>query len=71
MKDDTKEKSLAYSFLLAIGREQEGSWKYSKVEKDFGEHLKIYSKKLLKAQDKEYHEALQKLISATGSTEKI
>lgn len=68
---DTKEKSLAYAFLLAIGRGQEVSWKYSPVEKELGEHLQIYAKKLLKEQSQKYHDALQELVFAAGSTEKI
>lgn len=67
----TKEKSLAYSFLLAMDQGQDMSWKYSPVEKELGQHLQTYAKKLLTAQSQNFHDALQDLIFATGSTEKI
>jgi hypothetical protein len=50
---------------------QDVSWKYSPVEKELGEHLQVFAKKLLKAQSQNYHDALQELVFATGSTEKI
>jgi hypothetical protein len=67
----TKEKSVAYSFLLAMNQGQDMSWKYSPVEKELGQHLQGYAKKLLTAQSQNYHDALQDLVFATGSTEKI
>jgi len=66
-----KDKSVAYSFLLAMDQGQDLSWKYSPVEKELGQHLQVYAKKLLNAQSQNYHDALQELIFATGSTEKI
>ncbi len=69
--NNTKEKSVAYAFLFAMDQGQDMSWKYSPVEKELGEHLQGYAKKLLNAQSQNYHDVLQDLVFATGSTEKI
>lgn len=69
--NNTKEKSVAYAFLLAMDQGQDMSWKYSPIEKELGQHIQGHAKKLLNAQAQNYHDALQDLVFATGSTEKI
>jgi len=69
--DNPKGKSLAYAFLLAFGKGADKKWQYSSVEIEYGDFLKEYAKKLLDSQPKTYHKALQKLLTACGSTEKI
>ncbi len=69
--DNTKIKSVAYAFLLTFEQAKGKEWQYSQVEKDFAQFLKEYTKKLIEANPGKYHEALQSLLKATGSTETI
>jgi hypothetical protein len=64
-------KSVAYAFLLALERGEGKKWQYTQTEFDFAQYLKEPAEKLLKSDPLDYHDALQTLLSATGSTEKI
>lgn len=68
---DPKLKSVAYAFLLVMGRETNREWQYERTEKDFAQFLRPAVEKLFKAPAEGYHEALQALLSATGSTERL
>lgn len=68
---DTKIKAVAYAFLLALKRGEGKKWQYTQTEHDFAQYLKDAAIKLLESEPMEYHETLQNLLSATGSTEKI
>lgn len=69
--DDPKAKSIAYAFLLALGKGTDMKWKYSKEEIDYGEFLQDYAKKLLMIEPEYYSATLQKLLTACGSSETI
>jgi len=69
--DNPKGKSLAYAFLLVFGKGKDTKWQYSPVEIDYGEFLKDYARKLFDAKPKQYHKALQELLTASGSSETI
>ena len=69
--DNPKGKSIAYAFLLAFEEGKDKKWQYSQVEIEYGEFLKEYAKKLLDSKPKGYHKALQELLTASGSDEKI
>jgi hypothetical protein len=62
---------VAYAFLLTLGKESSKKWQYDRNEIDFANFLQDKAEALLKAKPGEYHEALQALLSATGSTERI
>jgi hypothetical protein len=64
-------KPVAYAFLLVLGKEASKKWQYDKTDIDFATFLKDKAKALLDAEPEEYHESLQALLSATGSTERI
>jgi hypothetical protein len=68
---DTRIKSVAYAFLLALGREAAKKWQYDRTEMDFATFLKDKAEDLLEARPEGYHEALQAILSSTGSTEHI
>ncbi len=68
---DTKIKSVAFAFLLTLGKGTAKRWQYAKTETDFAKFLNKYAERLLKAGPDDYHDALQKLLNATGSTEEI
>ncbi len=69
--DDTKMKSLTYAFLLAFNRGKDKKWKYSEVEIEYGNFLKEYAKKLLRAKPDEYHTKLKDLLTASGYTKDL
>ncbi|UCE37658.1 MAG: hypothetical protein JSW00_19800 [Thermoplasmata archaeon] len=68
---DTRIKSVAYAFLLALGQGASKKWQYTKTEIDFAQFLKEPALKLLNSGPGEYHDNLQSLLSATGSTKKL
>jgi hypothetical protein len=68
---DTRIKSVAYSFLLALGQGASKKWQYTKTEIDFAQFLKEPASKLLSSKPGDYHNNLQGLLSATGSTKKL
>jgi hypothetical protein len=68
---DTRIKSVAYSFLLALDQGASKKWQYTKTEIDFAQFLKDPAHRLLKSKPGEYHENLQSLLSATGSTKQL
>jgi len=69
--DTPKGKSISYAFLLALGKGKDKKWQYSQVEAEYGEFLKDYAEKLLKAEPKDYHKSLQELLTNSGSSENI
>jgi len=69
--DTPKGKSLAYAFLLVFRKGDDRRWQYSQLEIEYGEFLKEYAKSLLDSKPDEYHNALQELLTASGSTENI
>jgi hypothetical protein len=68
---DTRIKSVAYAFLLALEQGASKKWQYTKTEIDFAQFLKEPASKLLNSGPEEYHDNLQGLLSATGSTKKL
>ena len=69
--ENPKGKSVAYAFLLVFKKGEDTKWKYSKEEIEYGEFLKEYAKNLIDAQPRNYSKALQNLLTASGSDEKI
>jgi len=69
--DNTKSRSLAYAFLLVFEKGKDSKWKFSNIEIESGEFLKEFAKDLLYSKPNEYHNALKRLLNASGSSEKI
>ena len=69
--DDPKGKSVAFAFLLVLGKAKDKKWQYSPVEIEYGEFLKDYVEKLLKGDPKKYHKALKDLLVNSGSSEDV
>ncbi|MCK5112915.1 MAG: hypothetical protein KAQ84_05170, partial [Thermoplasmatales archaeon] len=69
--DNPKSRSLAYAFLLTFKKGEDTKWQYSKEEIEYGKFLKEHAKNLLDAKPKKYSKALQNLLTASGSDEKI
>ena len=68
---ETKKRSIAYAFLLALGKGEERKWQYSKIEIEYGDFLKEYVEKLINSDPENYDKALRELLQACGSNEKI
>jgi hypothetical protein len=68
---DHKVKSVAYALLLVIGKEANHEWQYDRTEKEFATFLRPRVEGLLAARPETYHDSLQALLSATGSTERL
>ncbi|UCH89134.1 MAG: hypothetical protein JSV49_00350 [Thermoplasmata archaeon] len=68
---DTRIKSIAFGFLLALNKGSSKKWQYTTTEIEFAQFLKKPVQSLLKAEPDDYHKALQELLRATGSTEEI
>ncbi len=69
--DTPKGRSVAYAFLLVFKKGKDTKWKYSKDEIEYGEFLTDYAKSLIDVEPKKYTKALQDLLTACGSNEKI
>jgi hypothetical protein len=69
--DAPKAKSIAYAFLLVLGKTPDMKWRYSKDEIDYGEFLQEHARKLLKCAPAEYSTTLQELLTASGSSETL
>jgi hypothetical protein len=69
--DTPKGKSIAYAFLLALGKGAEVKWKFSKEEIEYGGFLKDHAKKLLTVEPEKYSVVLQELLTAGGSSETV
>ena len=69
--DDTKSRSLEYAFLLVLDKGKDSKWKFSNIEIESGEYLKLFAKNLLDSKPNEYHNNLKKLLNASGSSEII
>jgi len=69
--NDVKIKSVAYAFLLYFGKGTDKKWQYSKIEIECAHFLKDYVKQLLESEPSDYHENLQNVLAASGSTEII
>ena len=69
--EETRMRSIAFAFLLALGKGEERKWQYSDVEVEYGRFLKQYVEKLLNASPKNYNKIFQELIQASGSDEEI
>jgi hypothetical protein len=69
--DDPNVRAVAFAFLRALKLAKGREWEYMSTEIEFAEYLERYARALLDASPREYHKALQNLLSATGSTAKI
>lgn len=68
---DTKVKSVSYAFLLNFDKSKGKEWQYTEIEREYAEYLREFTQKLLEAEPESFHEALQELLQASGSTEII
>jgi len=68
---NVKVKSIGFAAMLAIGEGKGKEWKFTKEEQEFADFLKGFVTLLFEANGRAYHEALQSLLSASGSGERV
>jgi len=64
-------KAVVYGFLVAVGEADSRAWQFTTEEKDFGKYLSDFARTLLDASGDTYHEALENLLTASGSGESL
>ncbi len=67
---NNKSRSLAASFVMATGS-QDMPIKLSKEEKDFADYLVPFAKAVIQADSNKYRDAMNTLLTASGSGEKV
>ncbi|MFQ5884440.1 MAG: hypothetical protein ACE5IO_05000 [Thermoplasmata archaeon] len=68
---DTKIRSVKYAFMQALGSAEGKDWQFTKEQLDFGRFLKDHAQKLMESEGDDYHDSLQDLLRASGSTQEI
>jgi len=68
---DHRARAVTYAFLCVANIADQKSWLYTNEEKTFGTYLANFASELVKSEGEAYHEALVRLIAATGSIEEI
>lgn len=69
--DDGRVRPVAMALLKAMGRDTSKTWVFAEHERDFSEYIKEAAKSFLDSTPDTYHDALQALLSRTGSTQVI
>ena len=68
---EVKSRSIAYAFLLALGKGEERKWQYRKEEIELGEFLVRYVKDLLESKPEDYPSKLKELLAVAGIDEDV
>jgi hypothetical protein len=68
---NVKVKAIGFAAMLAIGEGKGKEWKFTKEEREFADFLKGFVQLMFEAKGRAYHEALQSLLSASGSGERV
>ena len=64
-------KAVRYAFLLAVERAKAVEWQFSREEKELGSFLRERTRQLLAAKGEAYREALQGILTLSGSGESL
>jgi len=70
-KGETKLKSVSCGFLMSLNSLKGKEWQFTKEELDYGKYLADFTKALLESPPEDYKDALQNLLTASGSGEVI
>ena len=68
---DHRSKAVRYAFLLAVERAKAVEWQFSREEKELGSFLHERTRQLLAAKGEAYREALQGILTLSGSGESL
>jgi len=67
---DFKARSVALAFIKATSKEDAGTWQFSKEEAEFADYLVQFAAMMIESDGTNYHDALEALLTASGSSEK-
>ena len=70
-KKETKIKSINCGILTALDALKNKEWQFTKEELDYGNYLADFAKALLNSEPDDYKDAVQNLLTASGSEETI
>jgi hypothetical protein len=70
-KSETKLKSVSCGLLMAMNALKGKEWQFTKEELDYGRYLADFACALLDADPNKYRDALQNLLTASGSGEQL
>ncbi len=68
---ETRIKSINCGIFKALGAIKGKEWQFTKEELDYGDYLSEFAKALLDSQPDEYKDAVQNLLTASGSGETV
>ncbi|MDR0198925.1 MAG: hypothetical protein LBI08_04205 [Methanomassiliicoccaceae archaeon] len=68
---DSRSKSLARAFILSAQMKDEFTWKWSAEEEGLAQFLRQFVDRLIAAEGKEYVAAMENLLTASGSGERL
>ena len=68
---ESRSKSLAKAFILSAGIEDEVAFKCSNEEEDLARFLRPFVDKLISSEGKDYIDAMENLLTASGSGERL
>jgi len=68
---ESRSKSLARAFILSAGIDHNFSWKWNSEEEDLALFLRPFVDQLIGAEGKAYMDAMELLLTASGSGERL
>jgi len=68
---DYKSRSIARAFIMALSSNESAGWKFSAEEEDFAKYLMPFVKQLIEAEGEQYRDAMNTLLTASGSGESV
>ena len=67
---DFKARSVALAFIKATSTDESSLWQFSKEEMEFADYLVQFAAMMIEAEGDRYNDALEALLTASGSAEK-
>lgn len=68
---NVKIKAISYAALLHLGEAKGKEWKFAEEEVEFADYLRDFVGELFRSTGERYHRALQNLLTASGSGERV
>lgn len=68
---DYKSRSIARAFMISVSSNESAGWKFSAEEEDFAKYLVPFVKKVTESEGEEYRDAMNTLLTASGSGESV
>lgn len=68
---DYKSRSIARAFIMAVSSNESAGWKFSAEEEDFAKYLMPFVQTIIEAEGEKYRDAMNTLLTASGSGESV